>query len=205
MTWVIMAHGQASFSAASLENSCVEALVRASDLGDKLLQTWDCKTAQPSHRPRVLKTPTPESAVCRPKGAKQTLQKRRLLLDIVPALVSFKPFLRPTFHRSDKDWVGMKGALRKTHSRAGCRSLDKLEFRARQYKPDLRKKREDLEARIAAALTAKRPSAIQQTSISGKRGKVPVCRSLGSPRSSLERRLVTPVSILLLPFKPTGW
>lgn len=199
-----MAHGQASFSAASLEHSCIEALVKASDLGDKLLQTWDCKTTQPRHRPRVLKVPTPEKAICRLKGTKQTLEKRRLQLDIVPAMVSFKPFLRPTFHRSDKDWVGMKGALRKARSRAEYRSLDKLDFRPKRYKPDLRRQHEDLEARIAAALTAKRPSAIQHTSRSGKRGKVPVCRSLGSPRNSLERRLITPASILLLPFKSVG-
>lgn len=198
-----MAHGQAGFSAASLEHSCVEALVRASDLGDKLLQTWDCKTSQPRHRQRILKAPTPEKAMCRPKGTKITLQKRRLL-DIVPAMVSFKPFLRPTFRRSDKDWVGMRGALRKTQSRVEYRSLATLNSRPKRYKPDFHQQHEDLEARIAAALTSKRPSALQPTSLSRKRGKVPVCRSLGSPRNSLERRLVTPVSILLLPFKAAG-
>jgi hypothetical protein len=202
-----MEHGEVSFSAASMESSCIEALVKASDLGDMWLQTWDSQTAQPHHRPKVLKLPTPEKTLRRPKGTKQIAQKHRLLLDVVPAMVSFKPFLRPTCRPSDKDWVGMRGVLRKAKGRGKCQSMDKLELRISQSKPDLRRQRdakEHFEARITAALTAKRPSAIQHTSMPDKRrsGKqIPVCRSLGSPRNSIERRLITPASILLLPFK----
>ena len=200
-----MEHGQVSFSAMSMENSCVEALVKASDLGDMWLQTWDSKTSKPHHRPKILKLPTPEKTLRKPKGTKQISQKHRLLLDVVPAMVSFKPFLRPTCRRSDKDWVGMRGVLRKAKGRSEYQSMD---LRISQSKPDLRRQRdakEYLEARITAALTAKRPTAIQGTSIPDKRRhgkKIPVCRSLGSPRTSLERRLVTPAAILLLPFKP---
>lgn len=201
-----MEHGQVSFSAGSMENSCVEALVKASDLGDMWLQTWDSKTAQPRQRPKILKLPTPEKTLRKPKGTKPITQKHRFLLDVVPAMVSFKPSLRPTCRRSDKDWVGMRGILRKAKNKGEYKSMD---LRISQSKPDFRRQRdakELLEARITAALTAQRPTAaIQGSSIHSKRksGKqTPVCRSLGSPRNSLERRLVTPASILLLPFKP---
>lgn len=193
-----MAHGRGDSTASCLESSCVEALVRISDVGDVFLQTWESGQTHISRKPKAVKTSTPITALRKLAVCKQSTRRRRLVLGASPVLLSSSSLLRSGFRRSDQDWTFTRGCtLRRTAVQSDWSPLKKL---TNAKSVNRSKVKEDLEARITAALLAKRAGGNERST--GKRRVVKNCRSLASPCSSVERRLATPAAVLLLPFKP---